>query len=72
MPKIDRIEFERTISQLGNKLKAAEAVQKDLIANNLFLNLHFDHQKMTYYPLKEPFASLVELHAFQYGGGGWN
>jgi site-specific DNA recombinase len=71
LPKIDRKEFESTISQLGAKLKAADVVQKDIIASNLFLNLHFDHQKMTHYSLKEPFASLVELSAIQLGGAGW-
>jgi hypothetical protein len=70
LPKIDRKEFEDTIAQLADKLKAADVVQKDLIANNLFLNLYFDHQKMTHYSLKEPFASLIELHAIQSGGGG--
>lgn len=34
--------------------------------------LHVDHQKMTHYSLKEPFASLVELNVIQLGGGGWN
>ncbi len=72
LPKIEREEFENTIAQLAKKLKAADVVQKDLIANNLFLKLHFDHQKMTHYSLKEPFASLIELTAFQYGGGGWD
>lgn len=71
LPKIDRKEFEETIAQLADKLKAADVVQKDLIANNLFLNLHFGDQKMTHYSLKEPFASLIELHAIQLGGGGW-
>lgn len=72
LPKIDRKEFEMTIAQLGDKLKAADVVQKDIIASNLFLNLHFDHQKMTHYSLKEPFASLVELNAIQLGGAGRN
>ncbi|MGI9027388.1 MAG: hypothetical protein ACR2FM_00895 [Candidatus Saccharimonadales bacterium] len=56
LPKIERKEFENTISQLGNKLKAANVVQEDIITSNLFLNLHFDHQKMTHYTLKKPFA----------------
>lgn len=67
LPKIDRKEFEKTISQLGEKLKAADVVQKDIIASNLFLNLHFDQQKMTHYSFKEPVASLVALPSFQTG-----
>lgn len=70
LPKIDRKEFEETIAQLADKMQAADVVQKDRIANNLFLNLHFGHQKMTHYSLKEPFASLVELTAIQLGGDG--
>lgn len=31
LPKIDRKEFESTISQLGAKLKAADVVQKTLL-----------------------------------------
>lgn len=71
LPKIDRDEFESMISQLSDKLNAADVVQKDIIASNLFLNLYFDQQKMTRYSLKEPFASLVELTALQHGGGAW-
>lgn len=71
LPKIDRDEFEMMILQLSDKLDAADVVQKDIIVSNLFLNLYFDHQKMTRYSLKEPFASLVELNSIQLGGGGW-
>jgi len=72
LPKIDRKEFETAIAEMTIKLKAANVVQKDTIVSNLFLNLYFDHQKMTHYSLKEPFASLVELSAIQLGGAGWN
>lgn len=68
LPKIDRKEFEAAIADMTVKLKAADVVQKDTIVSNLFLNLYFDHQKMTHYSLKEPFASLVELSAIQLGG----
>ena len=57
---------------MSQKLQAADVVQKDMIVSNLFLKLYFDQQKMTHYSLKEPVASLVELNALQYGGGGWN
>lgn len=56
---------------MAEKLKAADVAQKDIIVSNLFLKLYFDHQKMTHYSLKEPFASLVELSAIQLGGSGW-
>ncbi len=72
LPAIDKDEFKNTIKELASKLKAADVFQKDVIVSNLFLKLHFDHQKMTHYLLKEPFASLVELYEFQSGGGGWN
>jgi site-specific DNA recombinase len=71
LPKIDRAEFQDAISKMAIKLKKADVVQKDVIVSNLFLKLHFDHQKMTHYSLKEPFASLVELHDIQLGGGTW-
>lgn len=70
LPKIDRKEFEDAIAKMAKKLKKADVVQKDIIVSNLFLKLHFDHQKMTRYSLKEPFASLVELSAIQLGGAG--
>lgn len=57
---------------MAEKLKAADVFQKDVIVSNLFLKLYFDQQKMTHYSLKEPFASLVALNEFQYGGGGWD
>ena len=72
LPRIDLDEFERMTCQLSDKLDTADVVQKDIIVSNLFLNLYFDHQKMTRYSLKEPFASLVELNAIQLGGGGWD
>lgn len=70
LPAIDKETFRTTLKELAEKLKAADVVQKDTIASNLFLKLYFNHQKMTHYTLKEPFASLVELSAFQYGGAG--
>jgi len=72
LPAIDKDEFKSTIKELAEKLKAADVFQKDIIVSNLFLKLYFDHQKMTHYLLKEPFASLIELNEFQSGGGGWN
>lgn len=72
LPKIDKAEFQDAISKMAIKLKKADVVQKDVIVSNLFLKLHFDHQKMTHYSLQEPFASLVELHSIQLGGGGWS
>lgn len=72
LPKIDKAEFQNAISKMAIKLKKADVVQKDVIVSNLFLKLYFDHQKMTHYSLKEPFASLVQLSQFQYGGGGKN
>jgi hypothetical protein len=71
LPKIERKEFEAAISKMATKLKKADVVQKDVIVSNLFLKLYFDHQKMTRYSLKEPFASLVELSAIHDGGGTW-
>lgn len=71
LPTIDKEEFKATLKEMAEKLKAADVVQKDIIVSNLFLKLHFDHQKMTLYSFKEPVASLVELAEFQLGGGGW-
>lgn len=72
LPAIDKEVFRTTLKEMAKKLKAADVFQKDIIVSNLFLKLYFDHQKMTHYSLKEPFASLVELYEFQSGGGGWN
>ncbi len=72
LPAIDKEEFKIVIKEMAEKLKAADVFQKDIIVSNLFLKLYFDHQKMTHYLLKEPFASLVEYCVFQSGGGGWN
>lgn len=54
------------------KILADDVVQKDTIASNLFLNLYFDHQKMTHYSSKEPFASLVALTSIQRDGDALN
>ncbi len=72
LPAIDKAVFKATLKEMAEKLKAADVVQKDIIVSNMFLKLHFDQQKMTYYSLKEPFASLVEFTSFQHGGGGRN
>lgn len=72
LPAVDKDEFKTILKDMTNRLKAADVVQKDTIVSNLFLKLHFDHQKMTHYSFKEPFASLVELSSFQHGGGGWD
>ena len=71
LPAIDKEEFKATLKEMAEKLKAADVLQKDVIVSNLFLKLYFDQQKMTHYTLKEPFASLVALSAFQHGGGAW-
>ncbi len=71
LPAIDKDEFKTTLKEMAEKLKAAEVFQKDVIVSNLFLKLYFDQQKMTRYSLNEPFASLVALGGFQYGGGAW-
>lgn len=71
LPAIDKDVFKGNLTELANKLKAADVVQKDIIVSNLFLNLYFDNQKMTRYSYKEPYASLAELTSFQRGGGGW-
>lgn len=72
LPVIDKEDFKDTVSEIAERLKAADVFQKDAIVSNLFLKLYFDNQKMTHYTLKEPFASLVELYDMQYGGAGWN
>ncbi len=72
LPAIDKDEFKTTLKEMAAKLKAADVVQKHIIVSNLFLKLYFDQQKMTHYSLNEPFASLVALTGFQYGGAGRN
>lgn len=71
LPKLSPEEFEREINQLDQKLLKGSAVQKDLIVQNLFLNLHIDNENIASYTWKEPFATLIKNHNVQSGGAGW-
>ena len=57
-------EFNELISTAVQRFKNGNPVQKDIILRNLFLNMHFDKEKVVHYTLREPFDTLVRTTDF--------
>lgn len=67
VPVLTPEELKEAIENTHNKLKNGNWVQKDIVIRTLFLNLHIDNEKVTSYPWREPFSSLVEATDVLYG-----
>ncbi len=57
--KIAKEDFLNLLNSLGDKMRNANAWQKDQIARKIFLNLTIDNEKRLTYRLKEPFDVLI-------------
>lgn len=57
--KLAKEDFLNLLNSLGNKMRNANAWQKDQIARKIFLNLTIDNEKRLTYRLKEPFDVLI-------------
>ena len=57
--KLAKEDFLNLLNSLGNKMRNADAWQKDQIARKIFLNLTIDNEKRLTYRLKEPFDVLI-------------
>ncbi|HSE60979.1 MAG TPA: hypothetical protein VLA88_01635 [Candidatus Saccharimonadales bacterium] len=68
LPRLSPEAFKQEINQLDQKLLRGGAVQKDLIVQNLFLNLHIGDENIASYTWKEPFATLIKNNNVQHGG----
>jgi site-specific DNA recombinase len=68
LPTLTPEEFSERVRKTADKFRKAKAVQKDIILQNLFLNLHIGDEKITSYLWKEPFATLLRVGDSKYGG----
>ncbi len=62
-PETDRLTIEQFLNlskNAGNIVQSADAVGKDQIVREIFLNLEVDEEKVALYRLKEPFATLLK------------
>lgn len=59
--KLSKDDFLNLANSLGTKMRNADAVQKDLIARKVFVNLILDDEKQLIYRCKEPFDVLLGM-----------
>ncbi len=59
--KLSKDAFLNLANSLGDKMRNADAVQKDLIARKIFVNLVLDDKKRLTYRGKEPFDVLLSM-----------
>ena len=69
LPALSPDEFQSLIQNTAIKFKRATGVQKDMILQNLFLNLTMGEQTIVGYLWKEPFARLFAACENQNGRG---
>ena len=69
--RLEEKEFVNLMKTLGDKIRAADIIQKDELVRKVFVNLYLDNQKRLHYLLREPFDSVVSIKENQSGGGGW-
>lgn len=68
--KMSLEEFLNLSKNAAKTVKAGDAIVKDTICRELFLNFFIEDGKVASYRLKEPFATLLKSRSFQYGRGG--
>ena len=59
--KLSKEEFLNLTRTLGDKMRAADVIQKDAICRKVFLNLVLDDEKRLTYRCDEPFDALLAL-----------
>lgn len=70
--KFDQQDFVNLMKSLGNKMRAADIIQKDKIARKVFVNLYLDEQNRLHYLLREPFNSVISIDENQCGSTNWD
>lgn len=64
-----REEFLNTMNGLADKMAAADAVEKDILARKLISNTTIDNKNTPSFIWREPFASMIELSKNSLGWG---
>ena len=70
--KLSLEEFLNLSKNAAKTVKAGDAIVKDTICRELFLNFFIEDGKVASYRLKEPFATLLKSRSFQLGRGAEN
>lgn len=65
--KMKKEEFLNLANSVADKMKAGTAVEKDILARILLLNIHLDDERAPSYLWKEPFATLLQSKKIQLG-----
>ena len=69
--KFDRADFLNTINSVADKMRSGTPAQKDLIVQNMFLNLTVDNQKRVSYLWQEPFNEVSKHSKISSGARDW-
>ena len=65
--KLTKEEFLNLTNSVADKMRAGSAVEKDILARILFLNVHLDNDNRPIYLRKEPFKTLLESKKVFFG-----
>lgn len=65
--RMNRQEFLNLVNIAPDKMKAGEAVEKDIIARKMLWNVSINDKRVPSFIWKEPFATLVESRKFHFG-----
>lgn len=74
-PERNKLSLEQFLNLSKNAagiVHSADAVIKDQICRFIFLNFSVDEEKVLFYQLKEPFATLLEQRKIRTSRGGEN
>lgn len=69
--KMNKEEFLNLANSAVDKMKAGSAVEKDILARKMLLNLSLNNKNAPSFIWKEPFATLLKTRKYSSGGPGW-
>lgn len=65
--KMSKEEFLNLANMASDKMRAGEAVEKDILARKMLLNVTLDNKNAPSFIWKEPFATLVKSRRYSFG-----
>lgn len=66
---LGREEFLNTLNSLADKMRSGDAIEKDILARKMLLNIKIDNKNSPSFIWKEPFDELIKLSKMQLGWG---
>ncbi len=65
--KMSKEEFLNLAKTASDKMRAGEAVEKDILARKMLLNITLDNKNAPSFIWKEPFATLAKSRRYSFG-----